>query len=204
MKKTIVVLAADHGEGFWEHGEGHAHTLYREVSHVPWIIALPFLMPHEVVVEPTVRNVDIWPTLFDLLGMDPPTPSDGRSQVPLIEAALRGEKPAPTDSFTGPVAYLDLTWGAKDHRAPTPLVSVLRDGTRFVYGPETKQVELYDEKADPDEQHNIADSRPEDVKTLRAEAESALQQTPPWGSSPTVELDDLHREQLRALGYIVR
>jgi len=42
FRKTIVVVSADHGEGFTEHGGGHARTLYGELPHVPWIIALPF------------------------------------------------------------------------------------------------------------------------------------------------------------------
>ncbi len=41
--KTLVVIAADHGEAFQEHGnEGHARDLHREVVRTPWIISLPF------------------------------------------------------------------------------------------------------------------------------------------------------------------
>jgi hypothetical protein len=37
MRRTLIVIASDHGEGFYEHGrEGHAETLYREVSPGWW------------------------------------------------------------------------------------------------------------------------------------------------------------------------
>ena len=39
---TYVILTADHGEAFGEHGAyGHGWTLHREVLHVPLIIAGP-------------------------------------------------------------------------------------------------------------------------------------------------------------------
>ena len=108
--KTVVVIVSDHGEGFREHGfEGHARTLYREVAEVPWIIALPFELQPGIVVEPTVANVDVWPTLLDLLGLPPESDVDGRSAVPLIEAAASG---APPPSAERPYfSELDRSWG---------------------------------------------------------------------------------------------
>jgi len=39
---AIVVFTSDHGEEFMEHGAlGHEHTLYQELTHVPWILARP-------------------------------------------------------------------------------------------------------------------------------------------------------------------
>jgi len=108
-KKTVVVVAADHGEGFREHGlEGHARTLYREVAEVPWIISFPFELRPGVVVRQTVANVDIWATLFDLFGLPAPAGIDGRSALPLIEASAKGTPP-PAER---PVyAEIDRSWG---------------------------------------------------------------------------------------------
>src|SRR4029450_5150518 len=70
QRKTVIVVASDHGEGFREHGlEGHAKMLYREVAEVPLIISLPFGLNPGVVVPETVANVDIWPTLLDMFGL---------------------------------------------------------------------------------------------------------------------------------------
>ena len=96
LANTLIVIASDHGEAFLEHGfEGHARNLYSEVVNVPLIIALPFLLDPGIVVEERVSNVDIWPTLLDLVGLPPLVNPDGRSLVPLILSAA-GAGPAST------------------------------------------------------------------------------------------------------------
>jgi arylsulfatase A-like enzyme len=201
FKKTIVVVAADHGESFYEHGhEGHATTLYNEVTEVPLVIALPFRMD-PVVVQPMVRNVDIWPTIYDLLGMPPTEPSDGRSLVPLIEAAARGESDgeAPPPAY----AYLDTTWGRAKKDA-APLVSI-RTGTETLLFPSTEpdRAELFDERDDPKEQRNLAKELPDRTKELTQQAEAYLKQPVAWGKPYEVEIDEIRLGQLRALGYVV-
>ena len=129
LKKTLVVVAADHGEAFREHGrEGHATNIYREVTEVPLIMMLPFRLSEPLVVEPVVRNVDIWPTILDLAGLPPLPQTDGTSLVPLMEAAAKKEK------FETPIsmAYLDQTWGRVDTE-PAPLISIRHDGQRILY-----------------------------------------------------------------------
>jgi arylsulfatase len=43
LDRTLIVIAADHGEAFFEHGfEGHARNLYREVTETPFIVSFPF------------------------------------------------------------------------------------------------------------------------------------------------------------------
>jgi arylsulfatase A-like enzyme len=202
FSKTIVVVAADHGEGFYEHGrEGHAQTLYGEVTNVPLILALPFRLERPVVVEPLVRNVDIWPTLYDLLGLPPTEPSDGRSLLPLIEAAARGE--ALPEDAPAAFAYLDETW-TKEKRPPNPMVSVRLDGERLILhsaGP--GRLELFDRRADPREQRDLAAARPERARELRSLAEDHLSEGAVWGGSSEVEIDELRRSQLQALGYVL-
>ena len=128
--KTMVVVTSDHGEGFREHGlEGHGRTLYREVAEVPWIIAFPFELERGMVVEPTVANVDIWPTLLDLLGLPPQHDVDGRSAVPLIEAAAQGGAVASSERPF--FAELDRSWG-RPKADPDPLVAVTLGPYRLI------------------------------------------------------------------------
>jgi arylsulfatase A-like enzyme len=199
-KKTIVVLAADHGEGFREHGrEGHAQTLYREVTEVPLVIGLPFRLDPPVVVKPLVRNVDVWPTLFELLGMAPTEPSDGRSLVPLVLGAARGE--APSGESPPAYSFLDRSW-TQAHSDPTPLVSVRTEEGRLLVGKgKPALTEFYDHTADPKEKRDLARSQPERAKALEPLADSLLTQTVPWGSVQ-VEIDEIRRDQLQALGYV--
>ncbi len=203
FKKTLVVIVSDHGEGFPnEHGiEGHARTLFREVTEVPFIIGLPFILRPGIVVEPLVRNVDVWPTIYDLLGLEPVPHADGRSLVPLVEAAGRGQAP-PSEPVTS-VAFLDIHWGQTDE-PPEPLIAVRKDGKRMLLRPNRPdEVQFYDHAQDPGEKHNLAASRPPWADELRALAQEKLAEQPPW-SVPEVQVDDMYKDQLRALGYVIK
>jgi len=203
MRRTLLVISSDHGEAFEEHGsEGHARDLYRETTRVPLLMALPFRLEEGIVVEPPVENVDLWPTLLDLLGLPPLPSQQGRSLVPLIEAAARGD--APVDGDRPRFAYLDTTWGRRGTE-PRPLVSVGQGRHRLFYRPRRPAVaELYDVHADPYEQENIAAREPEVVGRLRGLAEEHLNgPKASWGDPEKVKLDDFELGQLRALGYVV-
>ena len=102
------MLAADHGEAFGEHGrEGHARDVYGEVTTTPLILSFPFRLEPGVVVETPTENVDIWPTLLDLLRLPPLEDADGRSRLQEIFAALRGEPVSAPDRPR--FAHLDQT-----------------------------------------------------------------------------------------------
>ena len=180
--QTIVVLASDHGEEFLEHGrEGHAKSLYREVVEVPWIVSLPFRLEPGVAIETTVENVDIWATLLDLLGLPPLPGADGRSRLPLIEAALQGaaETAPPADETSLAFAQLDRGWG--NTSAPSrPLVAVSQGPYRLIVPMGEKEsdgAELFDHRTDPLEMNNIA-AEPACASIVR----DLHEQTRTWGA----------------------
>lgn len=81
---AVVVLTADHGEAFGEHGQRfHGSTLFDEELRVPLVLCLPpaTLGPPRGVDTP-VALVDVMPTLLDLLGLDTGYPQHGESLVP--------------------------------------------------------------------------------------------------------------------------
>ena len=205
-RRTVVVVTSDHGEALGEHdSEGHARTLYTEVTQVPWLISLPFRVDPPVVVEPRVRNVDVWPTLLDLLGLPALPETDGRSVVPEIEAAFEGRparEPAPA------LSYLDQKWGRPEDD-PIPLVGVRHGGRSLILYPQAEGnavVGAFDIVADPAETENLAEEGqplPEWAGALEARARESVTRPPPWGEVPEVEIDELSRMQLRALGYVL-
>ncbi|OGG26949.1 hypothetical protein A2960_02270 [Candidatus Gottesmanbacteria bacterium RIFCSPLOWO2_01_FULL_39_12b] len=71
LDKTIVVITADHGEEFFEHG-GHSHAanLYNESIQVPLIIYIP--KSKSQIVEKLASSVDIMPTILSILGIEAP------------------------------------------------------------------------------------------------------------------------------------
>jgi arylsulfatase A-like enzyme len=213
-QKTLIVLAADHGEAFGEHGrEGHARDVYGEVTTTPFILSLPFRLEPGWVVDAATENIDVWPTLLELLGLPPLEDPDGRSRVPEILAAARGAAPNAPDSAPTPeaqsnprFAHIDQVWG-RTGQPPRPMVAVNEGPYRLVLraaatGP--RRAELYDLASDPREQRDIGDEQPEVRERLVALAEGYLERPPPeWGDAPDVELDEAQLRQLRALGYDV-
>lgn len=86
-ENTLVVLTADHGQHFGEHGTfGHGLTLWEPVLHVPLLLRGPDVPAGARVGDP-VGLIDVLPTVLELLGVSSPRDIQGRSLVP----KLRGE-----------------------------------------------------------------------------------------------------------------
>ena len=87
------------------------------------------------------------------------------------------------------------------------MVAVNRGRWRLIYRAGLPgRSELYDKWQDPLEQLDLAAEQPELIKDLNATAISYLEsRPPPWGEdTPTIEIDEMQMNQLRALGYGVR
>lgn len=202
--RTIVVVASDHGEAFGEHDkDGHAYDIYGEVTQVPFLISFPFRLGKGIVVDSPSENVDIWPTLLELIGLSPLEDPDGTSLLPAVEAAALGQ-PSP-DNGTMNFAQLDDTWGRLDGE-PDPIVSVTEDRWRLIYQSSESESQLFNKQVDPGEQVNIASEEPEIVSALTEQVETYLgRDKPPWpDEAVSVEIDKMELHQLRALGYGVQ
>jgi arylsulfatase A-like enzyme len=202
LENTLVVVASDHGEAFSERGfEGHARKLYRETTEVPLLIFFPFRLEPGIVVETRTANIDIWPTILELLGLEMP-PVDGRSRVAEILAAARGQ--ALPDLEETMIAHLDQAW-ARPGSDPEPTVAVAEGSLRYVrIEQEQGRVEqLYDSSEDALELHDRSREDPETLARLSEEADAYLDLQPDWGETPTREISELELNHLRALGYAV-
>jgi len=77
-ENSIIIVTADHGESFGEHGHHfHRKTLYEGEIQVPLLIKLPEGV--SITVEEQVSHVDILPSILDLLGISISHPVDGVS-----------------------------------------------------------------------------------------------------------------------------
>lgn len=95
---TLVVVTADHGEEFYEHGhKTHRTQLYRESTQVPLILAWPAGLPAGRVVEGPVGLVDLVPTVASLADVPGPEAVSGRD----LAAVLRGEAPNAEATYLG-------------------------------------------------------------------------------------------------------
>jgi choline-sulfatase len=201
-ERTLIVVAADHGEAFGEHGrEGHARDIYGEVTTTPWILSLPFRLEPGIVVQGPTENVDVWPTLLDLLGLPPLEATDGRSRVPEIQAAARGED-APADGRPR-FAHIDQSW-SQTAQPPRPMVGVSQGPYRLIFRADRESGELYDRSTDLHEQRDVGPEHPEVLARMTGLAREYLAKPPaPWEVAPEVALPPEELDQLRALGYEV-
>jgi arylsulfatase A-like enzyme len=208
-ENTLVVITADHGEAFRERGlEGHARAVYKETTEVPLLFSFPFRLEPGLVVPTRSENIDIWPTIFELIGLDPLEDIDGSSQVPAILAAARGNSGILAEDDRKAISFLDETWGRSQAEVSRFRIAVTEGAYRYLRNESQADRtivvdELFDSASDPNELNNIAADHPEMVERLREVAEAQLEITPPWGAAPTRELGDLELNQLRALGYAI-
>lgn len=89
LDNTVVMVGSDHGDLLGEDGETLGHPVdvtTDELYHVPWIMAGPGL-PRGRRVESLTQNVDIVPTLIELLELQTDARTDGKSLSPLLSAA---------------------------------------------------------------------------------------------------------------------
>jgi arylsulfatase A-like enzyme len=199
-QRTLIVLVSDHGEAFYEHGyEGHARDLYGETVRTPFVIGLPFRLEEGLVVDTGSQNVDVWPTLFDLIGIPRSTVTDGRSRLSELLGIAREED----DADVG-VAHLDRTWGRRDVE-PRSIIAITQHPYRLIVPDEENEldeIELYNVESDPTEQKDLAQLDLDTVEELSRYAQDYFEdQIAPWGDEERVELDEMHLRQLRALGY---
>jgi hypothetical protein len=87
-KEALLIVTADHGEEFWDHGgTRHSRTLYDEVLRIPLVIYdAPVNLPPRRITH-NVSNIDVLPTIMDRIGLPADQRQEGRSLLP----AIRGE-----------------------------------------------------------------------------------------------------------------
>ena len=192
-RDTLLIVTSDHGEGLGEHGEEvHGYFLYETTLHVPLLFRGPGV-PADTRLATTVRSVDLFPTVLDLVGVPPPPGArlSGRS----LAAALRGAPPPSSEPTYAESLTPLLHYGWSDLRA-------LRDG-RFKYI-QAPRPELYDLKDDPHETRNLIGAEAPRAEALRgalARRLEAERSAAPRGAGAAGVPPEL-LEKLGALGYV--
>jgi arylsulfatase A-like enzyme len=203
LDESIVVLTADHGEAFGEHGfTGHAHKLHEELVHVPLALAYEGA-PRGAVVPGAVSSVHILPTLLSLCGLD----ADG--------APMQGEPILTGRSLPeSGVAISELAWlpyegeggEARDARQGRFFQAVRAGRYKLLFDEARGWWELYDLEEDPGETRDLAGERPDLVAELRAPLLQKLAEGrrlgEEFGQIEPVVLSPALEEALRALGYV--
>jgi arylsulfatase A-like enzyme len=149
---TIVVFEADHGDMAGSHGLFDKGYMYQEAFRIPMIVRWPRVFRGGRACDEMVYNMDIFPTLLDVLGM-PDEKLDGKSFL----AALQG-KPMPN---ARDAIYLEFH-GIRYLYSQRALVT--KDGSKYIFNAGDFD-EVYDLRKDPGELVNRLDV-PEDRETV--------------------------------------
>ena len=183
LDNSVVLVTADHGEEFGEHGGLlHRGTLYDELVRVPMIL-WGRGVAHGVVDPTLVSIIDIAPTLLAAAGIEIPAAMEGRNILETESADWSGQR-----IFA---QYRDETYSVR-----TPRFKLIRSrGGRLL---------LFNLEADPSERRDLSAQRPEFAAELNAELEAWRLARPRIGGdgASTTELDPATEERLRALGYL--
>jgi hypothetical protein len=149
-RAAIVVVTADHGEEFGDHGgHYHGHSLYDEQVRVPLVIAAPGIEPS--VSSTPVELIDLAPTLARLVGIDPPPTLRGQDLRELLVGAELPERAVFSEVDTKRM--------------------VVRGRWKLIHDWRRETDEVYDLEADAAELRNRVDEAPQ---RLREDLRSAL------------------------------
>jgi arylsulfatase A-like enzyme len=173
---TVVVVGADHGESLGEGSlVGHNRLWYRTL-HTPLVVHVPGAAPSRS--ERPVMNVDVLPTVLDVLGLPP-------------AAGIRG-----TSVFADPP--LTVQYAESSGMATVVMGSLRLEVPRRRAVP-AAAAKLYDWRADPDERHSRTAEDPAGVQRLLGALEDVRARS--LALDPTAPDTDVRRK-LQDLGYI--
>ena len=149
---ALIIVVADHGEHFGEHGQYLHQHIYEGALHVPLIVKFPKGEHAGVRYSPMVRLEDLMPTVLDVLGLPSPE-SDGQSLRAMLRGTVTPSKTAYAQRFAFR-AVRNSEWkfirDLSDENAP----------------------ELYKIATDPKETENLYESAPDVAGQLNTELET--------------------------------
>ena len=174
--RTVVVIAADHGESLGEHQLLGHNLLWYGTLHTPLIVHVPGAAPG-VFARPTM-NVDIMPTILDVLELPVPERIRGLSVFGKRTHAVRFAESSRTETVLRD--DLRLSAGRGSRRSKLPL-------------------QLFDVGGDPNEQVDLAPARPDAVRELVTVLDGIRRVS--LAVDPKAPDTDVEKK-LRALGYI--
>ncbi len=190
LDDALVILLSDHGDEFHEHGNWqHGRALHTESIDVPLIVKLPAAGEEHrgQRVAQRVRQVDLLPTILDLLGLPSDPGVEGQSLLPLIAGSTTETPPA--------FSYLHLDGPAR--------VSVTADGWKLIQRFEHERLtrpRLYHVAEDPGETRELAADLPVRTGYLASMIRGKL--AGQRVQAETAEIDEATRKALEALGYL--
>ncbi len=203
-RQTLIVFVSDHGENFNERKVTMAFrhaALFSEVSKLPLILKLPESEHAGSTRDFLLGNLDLAPTILDVLGLDTPSTWAGRSFLPLLagKAGRRFRPHLVLEGVSGQeIAVRTNDWMYRRLLKP----SMMRNNAAiYMLAYEPGQMsEIFDLRADPSERTKTDPADCPEYQELLSIADAFL------SNQRSLEAESItdpeHLEALKALGYI--
>ncbi len=190
IDNTLIVFTSDHGEGLGDKGEDtHSVFLYESTIRVPLILSGATGWPAGTVIPEPVRLIDIYPTILDILEIDPPLEISGESLVPLIESG--------SEEVERPI-YLE-TYANRLERGWSILKGLRLGGWKYIEAPTP---ELYSLADDPGETRNLYEIHEHVAMGMEAKLRELEDRPVSRVRMEPRITDESFIERVRSLGYI--
>jgi len=117
LENTVIIFTADHGEGLGDHKLiGHIEQLYNSLIHIPLIISYQKQLPKGRRISMRVRNIDILPTILEILGVAAGSSFSGKSLLPLNDAKSQNDRPVFSMTFKSEALHDLVSLIYNDHK----------------------------------------------------------------------------------------
>jgi arylsulfatase A-like enzyme len=140
-ENTIIVYTSDHGEMAGSHDLTAKRVMYEESMRVPLLLHVPFRNQKPSTFERPMSQIDLVPTLLELLGQEPPDALPGKSLLPVLSGKAEQEE------------YTFCEWHGRD-REPSGRTVVSADGWKMALYDEGNCL-LFNRRDDPFELRNL-------------------------------------------------
>jgi arylsulfatase A-like enzyme len=196
---TAIVVTADHGEAFREHGRfGHQHSLYEEEIRIPLLVRYPPSVPAGRRIREPVHLIDVAPTLLALAGAPPMPHALGRDLTPRLQ------------DLDDPASETPILSELIDPLIGHPLFALRGASWKLVRDVDTGELQVFDLGKDPRELRPLAEKEyprpPQELngmcKTTARRLDKAARRLPIPTKRDTPPIPTMTEAQLRDLGYL--
>lgn len=185
---AMIIISSDHGDAFGEHGIYSDHCMADEcIQNIPLIIKLPSSDNRGYISNSLLYNVDLAPTICDILGFNQPSDWDGMS----FRVQLEGKEGKGRDFLVWDCGLYTVQRAV---RTRTHLMIRTYDD----YGYKLDPVELYDIANDKYQTHNTVYENPDIVEHCSRLLSDWLQEQKRKGNSFPDPLDEILLERSKS------
>jgi choline-sulfatase len=209
-ESTLLVITADHGEGFLHGYAGHGAILYEETVHIPLLFCWRGRIPPGQMHEGFMSLIDIAPTVLGLLKVEHERVAmQGRDFSCIFRATadsrIRNQIFLQRRHYKhgqAPTYDIDGIPLGKPRPVNGPMFGIRSGRWKYIEAQREGLSELFDVEADTLETRNLADEHPETARKLHGLIAEWRERQPGATQPPSLSLSKDARQRLESLGYV--